>query len=304
MVAIWNSLRPAKDKNAKMAETPCPPDKLHIVLPAWEFISTQIDAAKRDIDTVDKILTELLGMSLAATAASSASLRVGKLTKFAKVRDLDKCLNGFDAAKTKTNLAWAGIETMKGNKLIDDLIPILQSVLGCLDKADENLQMIDSVLNPKSLAEINVAEEKKKQAERVKAYSDKKKKKKKKKAVDAAAAGAAGEVPESDSSFGDSSKQALQQQTDKGKSISSNVSATASATASATSQGSYLSVKTSMKVNQVARKFKEAKIVVDVEKQNAEFGGDPMALLNMERAQPIGEPVIEVSERVWRGEGL
>jgi hypothetical protein len=59
-----------------------------------------------------------------------------------------------------------------------------------------------------------------------------------------------------------------------------------------------MSLGTSMKVMKVARKFKDAKVSVDeqTQKEQSEFGGDPISLLSVEREAPIGEEVRELGD--------
>ena len=80
--------------------------------------------------------------SLACAGATSASLRVGKLVKVSKVRDLPKSLNAVKAAITKANLTWAGIENQKDDKALQDLVPVIESVVGNLTAVQEVLEKI------------------------------------------------------------------------------------------------------------------------------------------------------------------
>ena len=118
MPAVWHSLLPAKDKRKALKETPIPSEHLSTVLPLWESISNLIDEAKKNIDMVSRELEREQPTSLACAGAASASLRVGKMVKCSKVRDLPKCKTAILAATTKVNLCWAGIETQKGNKAV------------------------------------------------------------------------------------------------------------------------------------------------------------------------------------------
>jgi len=298
MVAIWNSLRPPADKSKKVCETPIPPAHLPTILPAWEEISSSMNTAKSTIDSFEKSIVRLRGTSLASAAAQSASMRVGRLLKVAKVRDLDKCLNALGAAKTKVNMAWAGLETQAGEKLVDDLVPMIENVVFCLEKVEERLTFIDRILNPKTVAEMDKsAIEKQQQAERLKRFEENRRKKKE----------GAQETPDTSSpspqtattseppsSSPDGRRPSIAGtpplQTDRSRQPEESMTIAPPVVSS-----SYMNPNTALRVNKVARKFKEKKVAVDVSAQSKEFG-DPMALLNMEREQPIGEPILELGE--------
>ena len=116
MVAIWQSLRPPADKRKELKETPIPQDKLGVILPLWDHISTTMTTVKTNIDIASRELEKEQPNSLATAGASSAQLRCSKLLKTTKVRDLQKSMSAVVPALTKTNLAWAGIETQKDSK--------------------------------------------------------------------------------------------------------------------------------------------------------------------------------------------
>ncbi|GMH69660.1 hypothetical protein TrRE_jg12594 [Triparma retinervis] len=149
MPAIWQSLRPPPDKSSVLSETPIPHEHLATILPLWEAVSSGVTLAKKDISVVSVQMERSQPTSLACAGAISASLRVGKLVKVSKVRDLPKSRNAAKAAITKANLTWAGMETQKADKALQDLVPVVESVVESLTKVQEILDKIDSILNPK-----------------------------------------------------------------------------------------------------------------------------------------------------------
>ena len=143
-------MRPKADKEKKLKETPIPPEHLSTVLPLWEEISGALGKAKKNADSVSKELGRLDPTSLASAGATSSSVRVGKLAKVCKVRDLPKSLNAINPALTKTNLAWAGIENKK-EKEAQDLVPIMEETVSILKRVSDLLDQIDRILNPRLL---------------------------------------------------------------------------------------------------------------------------------------------------------
>lgn len=142
MPAIWQSLRPPPDKSKALKETPIPKEHLATILPLWDSISGLVTEARKDVEVVAVQMEKSQPTSLACAGATSASLRVGKLVKVSKVRDLPKSLNAVKAAITKANLTWAGIENQKDDKALQDLVPVIESVVGNLTAVQEVLEKI------------------------------------------------------------------------------------------------------------------------------------------------------------------
>ncbi|GMI15778.1 hypothetical protein TrVE_jg4342 [Triparma verrucosa] len=294
MVAIWQSLRPPADKRKELKETPIPQDKLGVILPLWDHISTTMTTVKTNIDIAARELEKEQPNSLATAGASSAQLRCSKLLKTTKVRDLQKSMSAVVPALTKTNLAWAGIETQKDSKACQDLIPIIEGIVVNLKDVEATLQKIDRILNPKPG-----------QA----GFESPADKRSKKRWAKARGAGAFG---------GKKKERPKELEPHPGGVVSSSISRrdsfemTPPATPTTPSfslakvrsppksqlRASYINVgggKSVGKVKSVVRKLKNAKVVVNKEEQN-EFGGDPVELLRVEREGKIGEGSIELGE--------
>jgi len=111
-------MRPKEDDDKTVKETPIPPEHVSTCLPLWDQISTIMTSVKKNVDKVSSALTKANPSGLSAAGAASASLRVGKLLKVCKGRDLGKALNGVSPAVVKTNLAWAGMENQRNDKSV------------------------------------------------------------------------------------------------------------------------------------------------------------------------------------------
>ncbi len=153
-MAIWQSLRPPAAASKKQpTETPIPAHHRSTVLPLWDDVASLLDTAKKDADQVARTMNRLQPTGLATAGANSAQNRVVKLARFGKVRDLKGAMGAVGAALTKVNLCWAGVETMKGDTQVQDLVPIVKGIVDTLTDIKDKLENIDSILNPKMAEE-------------------------------------------------------------------------------------------------------------------------------------------------------
>ncbi|GMI31198.1 hypothetical protein TrCOL_g9001 [Triparma columacea] len=289
MPAIWQSLRPPPDKNKALKETPIPKEHLATILPLWDSISGLVTEARKDVEVVAVQMEKSQPTSLACAGATSASLRVGKLVKVSKVRDLPKSLNAVKAAITKANLTWAGIENQKDDKALQDLVPVIESVVGNLTAVQEVLEKINSILNPKpgSLEAQGSSGRGKRRfgraASKVKVTAAL--------SVKKAPAEDAGDAEAPSDPVGDGVAPAAAEVLDKPQAFSSTGSpkATKVRTRASNVAGQQASI------GKVVRKLRDNKVKVDSSTQN-EFGSNAIDLLKLERSQPLNEAAVELGE--------
>ena len=283
MVAFWNPLRPKADSNKKLTETPIPSNLLSAVLPLWESVSDKLTSAKKEIDDVSTVVSKKAGTSLAAAGANSAALRVGKVLKVAKVRDLDKTKNALEAATTKVNLAWAGLEMIKFE---DSHLYVVKAkaVSELLKLVEEELEEIQRLLKPDTSPEglkaaaVAVAKGKRQALEREKASAQ------------------GSSMPSSDSRSTRPRSREVAPTTNDERTTKGSLVAGADASAKAGAGAGVSSYLAAGKAVVKLRKLRDdAALLVDAERQ-AEFGEDPLAVLKAGRERPVGEGVLELGD--------
>lgn len=211
-------------------------------------------------------------------------MRVGKLVKVSKVRDLPKSLNAVKAAITKTNLAWAGIETQTADKALQDLVPVVESVVENLTAVSEILDQIHDILNPKP----GSVQDKGRGGRGKKRFGRAVSKVKAAKSMSRKDLGRADDKPESGEVV-----PFPHTPTTKGADVqSANIFSMEDVSSKVRMQNRAGRVGgQQVMVNKVVRKLRDNKVRVDADAQKAqsEFGGNAIELLKLEREQPIGE---------------